>query len=146
MVSEILRSSMTSPNNDMKAVSWEIYVEKAGIWGIPDFTHNGFVNHINTTKDTTDYLWQTTRFISKLQKKLSTSFFILSQMSKQLTESPHCRLFVDENEQFLTDGNNPMLLIESKGHALHAFVNGILQGYMLKIHYSIVKSFARTVI
>ena len=67
-------------------------------------------------------------------------------MSKQLTESPHCRLFVDENEEFLTEGNNPMLLIESKGHALHAFVNGILQGCMLKIHYSIVKSFARTMI
>ncbi|PWA61082.1 beta-galactosidase 10 [Artemisia annua] len=97
MVSERLQSSMTSPNKDMKAVSWEIYVEKAGIWGKPDFTRNGFVDHINTTKDTTDYLWQTTR------------------------------LFVDENEEFLTEGNNPMLLIESKGHALHAFVNGILQ-------------------
>ncbi|GJU15476.1 beta-galactosidase 10 [Tanacetum coccineum] len=84
-------------NKDMKAVSWGIYVEKAGIWGEPDFTRNGFVDHINATKDTTDYLWHTTR------------------------------LTIDENEEFLTNGNNPMLLIESKGHALHAFANGILQ-------------------
>ncbi|GJR06780.1 beta-galactosidase 10, partial [Tanacetum coccineum] len=97
MVSERLQPSLTSPNKDMKAVSWGIYVEKAGIWGEPDFTRNGFVDHINATKDTTDYLWHTTR------------------------------LTIDENEEFLTNGNNPMLLIESKGHALHAFANGILQ-------------------
>ncbi|KAJ0603264.1 putative beta-galactosidase [Helianthus annuus] len=78
--------------------NWEIYVEKSGIWGEADFTRNGFVDHINTTKDTTDYLWHTTRF------------------------------FVDRSEDFLTKGIKPTLLIESKGHALHAFVNGILQG------------------
>ncbi|XP_076927574.1 beta-galactosidase 3-like [Bidens hawaiensis] len=77
--------------------NWEIFVEKAGIWGKADFTRNGFVDHINTTKDTTDYLWHTTR------------------------------LFVDQNEKFLTNGIKPTLVIESKGHALHAFVNGILQ-------------------
>nr|GEV00822.1 beta-galactosidase 10 [Tanacetum cinerariifolium] len=36
-------------------------------------------------------------------------------------------LVVDGNEEFLMKGNKPTLLIESKGHALHAFVNGILQ-------------------
>ncbi|GKE11895.1 beta-galactosidase 10, partial [Tanacetum coccineum] len=49
MVSERLQPSLTSPNKDMKAVSWGIYVEKAGIWGEPDFTRNGFVDHINAT-------------------------------------------------------------------------------------------------
>ncbi|XP_076901301.1 beta-galactosidase 3-like [Bidens hawaiensis] len=97
MVPELLQPSMASPNKDLKASNWEIFVEKAGIWGEADFTVNGFVDHINTTKDTTDYLWLTTR------------------------------LFVDENEEFLKKGNKPTLLIESKGHALHAFVNGILQ-------------------
>ncbi|KAF5195760.1 Beta-galactosidase, partial [Thalictrum thalictroides] len=29
-------------------------------WGEADFVKNGFVDHINTTKDTTDYLWYTT--------------------------------------------------------------------------------------
>ncbi|XP_076904052.1 beta-galactosidase 3-like isoform X2 [Bidens hawaiensis] len=77
--------------------NWEIFVEKAGIWGKADFTRNGFVDHINTTKDTADYFWHTTR------------------------------LLVDQNEKFLTNGIKPTLVIESKGHALHAFVNGILQ-------------------
>lgn len=97
MEPEQLKPSISSPEKDLKPLSWEIFVEKAGIWGEADFTRNGFVDHINTTKDTTDYLWHTTG------------------------------LFIDENEEFLTKGNQPTLLIESKGHALHAFVNGILQ-------------------
>ncbi|XP_023769105.1 beta-galactosidase 10 [Lactuca sativa] len=97
MIPEQLQPSSASPHKDLKPLSWEIYVEKPGIWGEADFTKNGFVDHINTTKDTTDYLWYTTR------------------------------LNVNENEEFLKKGNKPTLLIESKGHALHAFVNGILQ-------------------
>ena len=54
-------------------------------------------------------------------------------MSKRSTESLHFSLVVDGNEEFLKKGNKPTFLIESKGHALHAFVNGILQGSMLKI-------------
>lgn len=64
MVPEQLQPSVVSPHKDLKAISWEVYVEKAGIWGKADFTRNGFVDHINTTKDTTDYLWHTTRFDS----------------------------------------------------------------------------------
>nr|XP_043627356.1 beta-galactosidase 10 [Erigeron canadensis] len=97
MVPEQLQPSTSSPHKDLKAGGWEIYVEKAGIWGEADFTRSGFVDHINTTKDTTDYLWHTTS------------------------------LFVDKNEEFLKNGNKPRLFIESKGHALHFFVNGILQ-------------------
>lgn len=48
---------------DLKALKWEVFVEKAGIWERPDFVKKGFVDHINTTKDTTDYLWYTTRFV-----------------------------------------------------------------------------------
>uniref|UniRef100_A0A6N2NA79 beta-galactosidase n=1 Tax=Salix viminalis TaxID=40686 RepID=A0A6N2NA79_SALVM len=81
-----------------KAIKWEVFVEKAGIWGEPDFMKNSFVDHINTTKDTTDYLWYTTSIV------------------------------VGENEEFLKEGRHPVLLIESMGHALHAFVNQELQG------------------
>ncbi|KAI7757809.1 hypothetical protein M8C21_029185 [Ambrosia artemisiifolia] len=91
------QTSTTEMVPEKLQTNWEIFVEKAGIWGEADFTRNGFVDHINTTKDTTDYLWHTTR------------------------------LFVDRSEEFLTKGIKPTLLIESKGHALHAFVNGILQ-------------------
>lgn len=37
-------------------------------------------------------------------------------------------LHVDENEEFLKNGSTARLLIESKGHALHAFVNEVLHG------------------
>ncbi|CAL5368849.1 unnamed protein product [Camellia sinensis] len=101
MVPEDLQPS--SVNKDLKGLQWEVFVEKAGIWGEADFVKNGFVDHINTTKDTTDYLWYTTRRI--------------------LNGSLH----VDENEEFLKKGSQPMLVVESKGHALHAFVNQKLQ-------------------
>lgn len=63
MVPENLQSSVLSPDEGLKALQWEIFVEKAGIWGEADFVKNGFVDHINTTKDTTDYLWYTTRLV-----------------------------------------------------------------------------------
>lgn len=37
-------------------------------------------------------------------------------------------IFVNENEMFLKKGSQPVLLVESKGHALHAFINKKLQG------------------
>ncbi|XP_057969924.1 beta-galactosidase 10 [Malania oleifera] len=93
MIPENLQASVISPDEGLKVLQWEVFVEKAGVWGEADFVQNGFVDHINTTKDTTDYLWYTTS------------------------------LDVDENEGFLKKGSQPFLLVESKGHALHAFVN-----------------------
>ena len=61
MVPEDLKPSVESPDKDLKGLQWETFVENAGIWGQADFVKNGFVDHINTTKDTTDYLWYTTR-------------------------------------------------------------------------------------
>lgn len=64
MVEDNLQPSSVSPDKDIKELQWEFFVEKAGIWGEADFSRNGFVDHINTTKDTTDYLWYTTRLVS----------------------------------------------------------------------------------
>ncbi|XP_022759241.1 beta-galactosidase 10-like [Durio zibethinus] len=98
MVPEKLQPSVASQCKGLKTLKWDIFEENAGIWGVADFTRNGFVDHINTTKHATDYLWYTTSII------------------------------VGENEEFLKNGSHPVLLIESKGHALHAFVNQELQG------------------
>jgi hypothetical protein len=46
-----------------KPDQWSIFTEKIGIWDKNDFVRNGFVDHINTTKDSTDYLWHTTRLV-----------------------------------------------------------------------------------
>lgn len=40
-------------------------------------------------------------------------------------------ILISENDEFLKKGSEPVLLIESKGHALHAFVNQKYQGYPL---------------
>ena len=61
MLPEDLQPSLVPSNKGLKGLQWEIFVEKAGIWGVSDFVKNGFVDHINTTKDTTDYLWYTVR-------------------------------------------------------------------------------------
>ncbi|WRX09439.1 D-galactoside/L-rhamnose binding SUEL lectin domain - like 2, partial [Theobroma cacao] len=61
MVPEELQPSVALPSKDLKALKWDIFVENAGICGAADFTKNGFVDHINTTKDTSDYVWYTTR-------------------------------------------------------------------------------------
>ena len=52
-------------------------------------------------------------------------------------------IFVEENEGFLKNGSQPVLIVESKGHALHAFVNQELQGHDLFVLASVVyfKSF-----
>ncbi|XP_047315226.1 beta-galactosidase 10-like [Impatiens glandulifera] len=94
MVPESLQPSFVLSS---KPLEWEVFVEKSGIWGEIDFTRVCFVDHINTTKDTTDYLWYTSSF------------------------------YVDESEDILKKGGPPVLKVESKGHALHAFVNGKLE-------------------
>lgn len=48
------------PDN-LQATKWEIFKEKVGIWGLVDFMQNGLVDHINTTKYASDYLWYNTR-------------------------------------------------------------------------------------
>ncbi|XP_043704748.1 beta-galactosidase 10 isoform X3 [Telopea speciosissima] len=85
------------PENWNPSLQWDVFVEKAGIWGEADFIKSELVDHINTTKDTTDYLWYMTS------------------------------LDVDENEEFLKSGSRPILIVASKGHAVHAFVNQELQ-------------------
>ncbi|KAL8464878.1 hypothetical protein ACS0TY_034382 [Phlomoides rotata] len=97
MIPTHLHPSTTSPNKDLKGLQWDVFEEKQGIWGAADFTKNGFVDHINTTKDTTDYLWYTTS------------------------------LFVDKTEELFKSGRSPMLVVESKGHAMHVFINQKLQ-------------------
>ncbi|KHN31190.1 Beta-galactosidase 10 [Glycine soja] len=94
----MIPESLQQSDKGVNSLKWDIVKEKPGIWGKADFVKSGFVDLINTTKDTTDYLWHTTS------------------------------IFVSENEEFLKKGSKPVLLIESTGHALHAFVNQEYQG------------------
>ncbi|WVZ18083.1 hypothetical protein V8G54_005405 [Vigna mungo] len=49
--------SLQQSNIGVNSLIWVIVKEKPGIWGTTDFVKNGFVDFINTTKDTTDYLY-----------------------------------------------------------------------------------------
>lgn len=77
---------------------WSYINEPVGISKSDAFTKTGLMEQINTTADVSDYLWYST--------------------SIQVTG----------NEQFLFNGTESNLHIESLGHILHAFVNGKLAG------------------
>ncbi|ONM40727.1 Beta-galactosidase 1 [Zea mays] len=78
--------------------TWQSYNEDINSLGDESFATVGLLEQINVTRDNTDYLWYTT--------------------------------YVDiaQDEQFLSNGKNPMLTVMSAGHALHIFVNGQLTG------------------
>ncbi|XP_042454912.1 beta-galactosidase 3-like [Zingiber officinale] len=95
MVPENLQASSTS---SLGLGAWQIYTEKVGLWDKPDFEQFGLKDHLNVTKDTTDYLWYTTSF------------------------------YVGESEEIIGNGSSPILSVESKGHAFLLFINGELQG------------------
>lgn len=45
------------------AQSWMTLMEPIGVWG-KTFTYQGILEHLNVTKDQSDYLWYTTRYVS----------------------------------------------------------------------------------
>ncbi|KAM0869002.1 hypothetical protein ACQ4PT_040960 [Festuca glaucescens] len=74
MVPETLQASQPDP--------WSIFTETIGIWDKKDFVQNGFVDHINTTKDSTDYLWYTTSFDVNISYPASGNHPVLNIDSK----------------------------------------------------------------
>ncbi|CAN1770982.1 Beta-galactosidase 3 [Linum perenne] len=111
MVPEELRPSVKSLEDDSKTLNWEVFVEKAGIWGEADLVKNSLEDQIDITKDSSDYLWYTTRLGSVIHYGIIIGSITISN-----------------DEQFLKQGQPPVLTIASKGHALHVFINGELQG------------------
>ncbi|GJW16761.1 beta-galactosidase 8-like protein, partial [Tanacetum coccineum] len=47
---------------------WSWYLEKVGVWSNGSFTANSLLEQINTTKDTSDFLWYTTSIESDEKK------------------------------------------------------------------------------
>ncbi|KAF9593008.1 hypothetical protein IFM89_019735 [Coptis chinensis] len=77
---------------------WSWIDEPVGISKSSAFVKPGLLEQINTTADVSDYLW-----------------YSLS-------------LQIQEDEPLLQGGTQPLIHVESSGHALHAFVNGKLSG------------------
>ncbi|CAI9276495.1 unnamed protein product [Lactuca saligna] len=85
--------------SDSNMFSWETYNEDLNIVDESSIiTSMGLLEQINITRDTSDYLWYTTS------------------------------VDVDSSESFLHGGELPKLLVQSRGHALHVFINGEYSG------------------
>ncbi|CAA0843424.1 Beta-galactosidase 3 [Striga hermonthica] len=79
--------------------SWESYGEDAASSEDSSvFIANGLLEQINVTRDYSDYLWYTTS------------------------------VNIDSSESFLRAGKKPTLNVNSRGHAIHVFINGQLAG------------------
>ncbi|KAG6539272.1 hypothetical protein ZIOFF_004434 [Zingiber officinale] len=98
VVEMVLENLKVYSNSSFGSGAWQVYMEKVGLWDKPDFVLFGLEDHINITKDTTDYLWYTTSF------------------------------YVDKSEDILGHGSSPILSVASLGHAFIVFINGELQG------------------
>lgn len=91
-------SSMQIAGIEMISPKWSWQQEPIGVWGIGAFSKSALLEQINTTADSTDYLWYTTS------------------------------VQVGDSEAILQDGTQPVLHVESLGHALHVFINGQYAG------------------
>ncbi|CAA0838630.1 Beta-galactosidase 9 [Striga hermonthica] len=80
--------------------NWSAFMEPIGVWGSSSFTYQGILEHLNVTKDQSDYLWYTTRI------------YISDEDIK----------FWDENQV------SPVLTIDSMRDLVYIFVNGEFTG------------------
>ncbi|PSS31308.1 Beta-galactosidase [Actinidia chinensis var. chinensis] len=80
-------------------LSWETYDEDiSSLEDSPTMTAVGLLEQINITRDSTDYLWYLTS------------------------------VDIGSSESFLQGGQMPTLTVQSRGHAVHVFVNGQFSG------------------
>lgn len=52
-----------SDGNTGTGLSWQSLVEPVGTWGSGNIFSNSLLEQLNLTKDTTDYLWYSTRYL-----------------------------------------------------------------------------------
>lgn len=64
-----------------KVHKWQVFEEKVALWAKPDLSITGFVDHLNTTKDKTDYLLLITSIYVD-DKELNGSQPVVSIQSK----------------------------------------------------------------
>ncbi|KAK4429296.1 Beta-galactosidase 3 [Sesamum alatum] len=85
--------------SDSQLHSWETYGEDVtSLEDSSTFAAIGLLEQINVTRDSSDYLWYITN------------------------------IDIGSSESFLRGGQKPTLTVNSRGHALHVFINGQLAG------------------
>ncbi|XP_010522389.1 PREDICTED: beta-galactosidase 9 [Tarenaya hassleriana] len=92
----IMQKTMNEDDVSNISKSWMALKEPIGIWNENNFTFQGLLEHLNVTKDSSDYLWHKTRILVS-EEDIS---------------------FWEEN------GANPAVSIDSMRDVLRIFVNG----------------------
>lgn len=96
----VLQKSLHQDRSSLISEGWMTLDEPVGVWSDHNFTVQGILEHLNVTKDSSDYLWYFTR----------------------IYVSGDDILFWKRN------GVNPALTIDSMRDVVHIFVNGQLVG------------------
>ncbi|KAJ8447237.1 hypothetical protein Cgig2_030468 [Carnegiea gigantea] len=98
----VLQKSLHQDRSSLISEGWMTLDEPVGVWSDHNFTVQGILEHLNVTKDSSDYLWYFTR----------------------IYVSGDDILFWKRN------GVNPALTIDSMRDVVHIFVNGKLVGIL----------------
>lgn len=104
--------------------TWETFSEDVStIDADSKLTVVGLLEQLNVTRDTSDYLWYTTRYEQKYfytpaDKRVYSFDHIIELFSVEISSA----------ESFLHQGQHLTLTVQSAGHALHVFINGQLSG------------------
>lgn len=119
------------------AFSWQAYNDETATYADTSFTTAGLLEQINTTRDSSDYLWYLTEWVTYTRSVFFHEHFVWSKIPvTYLYEIPILfsslsSVKIDPNEEFLRSGKYPVLTILSAGHALRVFINGQLAGMQL---------------
>ncbi|KAL2347190.1 hypothetical protein Fmac_001190 [Flemingia macrophylla] len=111
----MIPESLQQADIGVNSFKWGIVKEKPGIWGKPDFVKNGFVDLINTTKDTTDYLWHRSRNIEAISLMPSITIFFKQRHIFSGQRQNHKALF------------GLWKMMEHRGNLIDAFHHHFLQ-------------------
>lgn len=126
MKSQVQNSSQAVESSQILQLVWSSIDEPVGISKSSAFARDGLLEQINTTADSSDYLWYSIRYGGGSVSKLKTySYWMPNRCFFPLNI---CSIEITGDEPFLMDKNQAILHVESLGHVLHAFVNGEIAG------------------
>lgn len=76
------RQQLITKNEDLFITkSWMTVKEPISVWSENNFTVQGILEHLNVTKDLSDYLWHITRYIYIIEYSSTSGSGLLDRMS-----------------------------------------------------------------
>ncbi|PIN25789.1 Beta-galactosidase [Handroanthus impetiginosus] len=104
--------------------SWKFVKEPIGVWSDSNFTYQGILEHLNVTKDQTDYLWYTTRIYISDE---DISFWAENQISPALTiDSMRDLVYIFVNGQFTGSAKGKWIKVVQPVHLIQGYNDIVL--------------------